>query len=104
MSLDTVLKFVVRTGKVVIGAKKTLKMIKHGKVRYVVMAVNVPEDLKQDVEYYAKISEVKIVRFPGTNKDLGTIVGKPFGVAVMGIADPGQVPLEVLDNLTVRGD
>lgn len=103
MSLDTVLKFVVRTGKVVIGARKTLKMAKHSKVKYIVMVVNAPENLRQDIEYYAKISEVKVIRFPGTNKDLGTIIGKPFGVAVMGIVDPGQVPPEVLDNFTVRG-
>ncbi|MCC6015435.1 MAG: 50S ribosomal protein L30e [Desulfurococcaceae archaeon] len=99
MSLDTVLKFVVRTGKVIVGARKTLKMLKLGKIKYIVIASNIPDELRQDIEYYAKLSNVKVIRFPGTNKDLGTVIGKLFGVAVLGIQDPGQVPYEVLDKL-----
>jgi len=99
MALDTMLKFVVRTGKVVIGARKTIKMVKLGKVKYVVIATNTPEEVKQDIEYYAKLSKVKLIRFPGSNKELGTTIGKPFGVAIMGIQDPGQVPYEALDRL-----
>lgn len=94
------LKFVVKTGAVVIGSKRTLDMVKLGKVKYVVIASNVPEEIKQDIEYYAKLSDVKIIRFPGTNRDLGTTIGKPFAIAVVGIVDPGQVPTEILDRFT----
>ena len=92
------LKQVVRTGKVVIGFRQTLKLIKLGKVKYVVMASNTPDDMKQDVEYYSRLSGVKVIRFPGTNKELGTTVGKPFSVSVMGIADSGQISVEILDR------
>lgn len=99
-TLDTVLKFIIRTGKVVIGARKTLKMVKLGKVKYVIMASNTPEEIKQDMEYHARLSDVKIILFPGSNKDLGTTIGKPFNVAVIGIQDLGQVSPEVLDRFT----
>ena len=95
-SLETVLKHVVRTGKVIIGSRKTLKYVKLGKVKVVVAASNLPPDLRSDLEYYAKLSNIPIIYFPGTNRDLGTVIGKPFSVAMMGILDPGQVPLELL--------
>ncbi len=94
--LDVVLKHVVRTGKVVIGSRKTLKYVKLGRVKAVVAASNLPRDLKEDLEYYASLSGIPIIVFPGTNYDLGTAIGKPFSVAMMGILDPGQVPMELL--------
>lgn len=103
-TLDTVIKFIVRTGEVVLGSKKTLKLVKLGKVKYVIMASNVPEELRYDIEYYSRLSNAKIIRFPGTNKELGTVIGKPFGVAVMGIISTGQIPLDALDRFVKSGE
>ncbi|RLG86668.1 MAG: 50S ribosomal protein L30e [Thermoprotei archaeon] len=94
--LDAVIKTVVRTGKVVIGSRRTLKLVKLGKVKAVIAASNLPRELREDLEYYAKLSEVPVIVFPGTNMELGVVCGKPFSVAMMGVVDPGQVPLEVL--------
>uniref|UniRef100_A0A7C4H5F8 Large ribosomal subunit protein eL30 n=1 Tax=Ignisphaera aggregans TaxID=334771 RepID=A0A7C4H5F8_9CREN len=101
--MDNVIKFVVRTGKIVIGFRKTLKLIKLGKVRYVVIASNIPEDIRFDIMYYASLSGVNVILFTGTNKELGSVIGKPFAVAVLGIIDTGQVPPEVLNNLSGVG-
>lgn len=97
------IKFVVRTGKVSIGFRKTLKLIKLGKIRYVVVASNIPHEIKSDIEYYASLSGVSIVKFPGTNKELGNVIGKPFSVTVLGIIETGQIPAEVIDNLAKIG-
>lgn len=102
-TLDMAIKFIARSGKIILGTKKTLKLIKLGKIRYVVIASNIPEEIKQDVEYYARLSGVKILRFPGSNKDLGMVIGKPFGVVIMGIMDTGQISSDTLDKFAEIG-
>ncbi|WP_440058990.1 50S ribosomal protein L30e [Thermogladius sp. 4427co] len=79
-----------RTGRVVIGYKRTLKMLLHGKVRLVVLASNSPPEFKDDIRYYAKLSNVPVIVFPGTNIELGTLLGKPYGISTLGVIDPGQ--------------
>ncbi|MCD6196423.1 MAG: 50S ribosomal protein L30e [Staphylothermus sp.] len=84
------LQMAIKTGEVVLGSKKTLKLVLHGKAKLVVIAANVPPELKRDIEYYAKLSNIPVYKFPGTNIELGTLAGKPFSVAAMAIVDPGQ--------------
>jgi len=84
------LQFAARTGQVVIGSRRTRKLVMHGKAKLVVIASNAPPDIKRDLHYYAKLSKIPVLIFPGTNIELGTILGKPFGVAAMAIVDPGQ--------------
>ena len=101
--LDAVLRHVIRTGQVIVGSKRTLKYVKLGKVKVVITASNLPERIKSDLEYYAKLSGIPIITFPGTNRDLGTAIGKPFSVAMLGIIDAGQVPIELLLAYAKRG-
>ncbi len=84
------LQMAIKTGEVVLGSKKTLKLVLHGKAKLVVIAANAPPELKRDIEYYAKLSNIPVYKFPGTNIELGTLAGKPFSVAAMAIVDPGQ--------------
>ncbi len=84
------LQMAIKTGEVVLGSKKTLKLVLHGKAKLVVIAANAPPELKKDIEYYAKLSNIPVYKFPGTNIELGTLAGKPFSVAAMAIVDPGQ--------------
>lgn len=84
------LQMAIKTGEVVLGSKRTLKLVLHGKAKLVVIATNAPPELKRDIEYYAKLSNIPVYRFPGTNMELGTLAGKPFGVAAMAVVDPGQ--------------
>lgn len=99
-SLDTVIKFVIRTGKVVLGFRRTLKLVKHGKIRYIVVASNIPEEIRHDIEYYSRLSKTKILKFNGTNRELGALIGKPFSVSVIGIIDLGQIPSNVFDRFS----
>jgi len=80
----------VRSGKIAVGSKVTKKLVLHGKAKLVIIASNTPPEIKEDLKYYAKLSNIPVYIFPGTNIELGTILGKPFGVAAMAIIDPGQ--------------
>ncbi|MCD6301628.1 MAG: 50S ribosomal protein L30e [Staphylothermus sp.] len=92
------LQMAIKTGEVVLGSKKTLKLVLHGKAKLVVVAANAPPELKRDIEYYAKLSNIPVYKFPGTNIELGTLAGKPFSVAAMAIVEPGQS--NILDIVT----
>mgnify|MGYP001772727316 CR=1 FL=1 len=84
------LQTAVRTGHVVYGSKEVTKLILHGKARLVVIAANAPLDTKRDVMYYAKLSNIPVVIFDGTNIELGNVIGRPHSVAVLAVVDPGQ--------------
>lgn len=84
------LQTAVKTGQVVLGTRRTKKLVLHGKAKLVVLAANAPPEVKRDIKYYAKLSNIPIYVYPGTNIELGTLAGKPFGVAAMAIIDPGQ--------------
>lgn len=84
------LQMVIRSGVVVLGSKKTIKLAKHGKAKLIIVAMNAPPEIKKDLKYYARLSNIPIAEFPGTNMELGAICGKPFSVAALAIVDPGQ--------------
>ncbi|MEZ0394666.1 MAG: 50S ribosomal protein L30e [Desulfurococcaceae archaeon] len=79
-----------RTGKVVLGTRRTTKLLLLGKVKAVVVASNAPRNVVESLKYYSKLSGTTFIEFGGTNVELGTLLGKPFGVSVLGVIDPGQ--------------
>ncbi len=84
------LQMALKTGTVVLGSKRTIKLAKLGKAKLIIVAMNAPPEIKKDLTYYARLSNIPIVEFPGTNMELGAICGKPFSVAALAIVDPGQ--------------
>ena len=83
----------LRTGKVVIGSKKVMKNCIHGKLKMIIMASNTPKEIKDEIEYYSKLSETPVYIFPGSSWDLGAACRKPFMVSAIGIIDPGESAL-----------
>ncbi len=76
------LKVAVDTGEVAFGIRTVRQRAKAGKARLVVVASNCPEDLKG--------VGAKLLRFPGTNAELGAACGKPFSVSALAVIDPGD--------------
>jgi len=71
--------------KIVIGSKKTIKYLKLAKIGKVFLSKNVPEDIKSDIEYYSKLSNVEVIQLDLSNEELGSILKKPFKVAVVSV-------------------
>jgi len=72
--------------KPTIGAREVVKAINGGSVRKVVLASNCPEFLEKRILDATKFNEsgVEILKFTGDQSDLGTKIGKPFPVALVG--------------------
>ncbi len=90
MDLAFELRKVFETGKAVIGSKKAVHFAKMGGAELIIVARNAPAELREDIEYYAKLSGVPVYEFEGTSVELGTILGKPFVVAALTIINPGE--------------
>ena len=76
------LKVAVDTGEVRFGLRTVRQTAKAGKARLVVVASNCPEDV-------AGLGP-KVLRFGGTNAELGAACGKPFSVSALAVVDPGD--------------
>ncbi len=100
MDVASEIRKAVETGKVILGAKQTLKALKIGKAKAVIIAKNCPDTIKKDVAYYAKLAGTPLYVFEGDNKALGTVCGKPFSVSTMAVLSPGESKiLEILNSL-----
>ena len=80
----------LKTGEVVLGSKRTIKLVKLGKAKAVVIASNTPPKIVSEIMYYAQISKIPVYVYPGTSVELGALCGKPFTVASLAIIDPGS--------------
>ncbi|MHA1311437.1 MAG: 50S ribosomal protein L30e [Candidatus Helarchaeota archaeon] len=92
INLENALRITLKTGKVIIGSKRSLKAIKQGNVRMVIKASNCPDHIASDIYKYCNEFEPKIdiYEFKGSSLDLGFLCGKPYMISVLGIISEGD--------------
>ena len=90
LSLDNEIKLLLKTGKVLIGARKSVRALKLGKAKAVIIASKIPKWIEEDVKYYAKLGNVPVIKFSGTSYELGTVCGKLFPITTIAVLDPGE--------------
>ncbi len=89
MDLDKAITAAVKTGKVLFGANSAIQSAKTGKAKMIVIASNCPQKIREDLEYYCKLSKIPLLVYEGTSFDLGVACGKPFIVSALTIREPG---------------
>lgn len=89
-NINSRLQLVMRSGKVALGYKQTLKALRNGKAKLVIVAVNTPPIRKSEVEYYSMLAKTGVHHFTGTNNELGTACGKYFRVSCLAVLDAGD--------------
>ena len=90
MSVEAELKTALRTGKVVLGAKQTIKHLKLGTAKAAIVAAKAPPIVRRDVLYYAKLSGIPVYVFPGSSRELGILCAKPFVVIALARIEEGE--------------
>jgi len=90
VNLNEEIRKTVESGKVVLGTDRSLKLLKAGKVKMVVVASNCPETVRKEVEYLSRVLGVPLLKYPGNSWELGEVLGKPFAVNVFSVLDPGS--------------
>lgn len=90
IDIDKAIATAVKTGKVSFGANSALQNAKTGKAKMIILATNCPKVLREDVEYYCKLSNVPLITYKGSSLDLAALCSKPFTVSALSIREPGD--------------
>ncbi|VDP58613.1 unnamed protein product [Heligmosomoides polygyrus] len=89
-NINTRLSMVMKTGKYVLGYKQTLKALRNGKAKLVIIANNTPPLRKSEIEYYAMLAKTGVHHYNGNNIELGTACGKLYHVCTLSVTDAGD--------------
>ena len=79
------LKAAATTGEVRYGLSQTLRAVKSGEAKLVVVSSNC--HAKDDI---ASAGSTKTLEFPGTNVELGAACGKPYAISALAVIKPGD--------------
>ncbi|KRZ59854.1 60S ribosomal protein L30 [Trichinella nativa] len=102
-NINSRLALVMKSGKYVLGYNQTLRTLRNGKAKLVILANNTPPLRKSEIEYYAMLAKTGVHHYSGNNIELGTACGKYFRVCMMSITDPGDS--DIIKNMpTVGGE
>merc|ERR1712227_627304 len=89
-SINSRLQLVIKSGKYSLGYKSTLKQLRAGKAKLVIISANCPPLRKSELEYYSMLSKSSVHHYTGSDTDLGTACGKYFRVSTLSILDAGD--------------
>merc|ERR1719476_984833 len=101
-SINSRLALVMKSGKYTLGYKSTLKTLRQGKAKLVIISNNTPQLKKSEIEYYAMLAKTGVHHYTGNNIELGTACGKFFRCSVMSITDPGDS--DIIRSMPKEGD
>jgi large subunit ribosomal protein L30e len=90
IDIDKAIAAAVKTGKVTFGTDSAIQNAKTGKAKIIVIAANCPKNLREDIEYYCKLSNVPFMMYKGSAIDLAAVCSKPFMVSALSIREPGD--------------
>lgn len=83
MTLTEDIQSGIKSKKVIIGYNESINYIKLNAPRMVIVASNLPNSIRQELEHNAKVSRTKFEVFDGTSRELGVVCGKPFPVTTI---------------------
>lgn len=88
----------MKSGKAILGYKHSLKSLRKGKSKMILIASNCPHLRKSEVEYMAMLAKVSVHHYTGDNTALGTACGKFFNCSVLSIIDGGDSDILTSQN------
>jgi large subunit ribosomal protein L30e len=89
-SINAQLTLVMKSGKVLMGYKQTLKALRRGEVKMVLISSNCPKLRKTELEYYCVLSKAAIYNYSGTNLEMGSAIGRLHKVCSIAIIKEGD--------------
>ena len=89
-NLNAALKLVMKSGKYKLGYRETLRTLRSGRSKLVLVSNNCPTVRQSEIEYYAMLSKTPVHRFDGGNTELGTACGRYFQVSMLTIIESGD--------------
>ncbi|MBR9679512.1 MAG: 50S ribosomal protein L30e [Candidatus Altiarchaeota archaeon] len=75
------LRNAVKEKKAVLGIDKTVKLLKKGQGKLLILASNCPKT--EEIKYYSELTNIQTIEFEGDSIELGALAKKPFRVSVI---------------------
>ena len=94
MDMNRALRQVVQTGEVYFGVRQAKRALRDNTAQLVVVPENIPDSVLEELQ---GVSTVPMVKFKGTNFDLGTACGKPFSVSALTVVEVGDS--DIMDSV-----
>jgi large subunit ribosomal protein L30e len=94
--VDTNLKVVYKTGKIMYGKNQVLKNLKReNPFKMLVVSENCPGELLNQLNHYNSLlnNQLFIYKYKGSSWDLGLACAKPYMISIIGIIDFGDSDL-----------
>ena len=94
--VDTNLKVVYKTGKIVYGKNQVLKDLKRENLfKMLIVSNNCPAELMSQLNHYNSLlsNQLFIYKYKGSSWDLGLACAKPYMISIIGIIDFGDSDL-----------
>lgn len=83
MRIEDTIQDALKVNKAILGYRQSIKFIKLDEPKMIVVAKNIPESRRKEIEHNSKISNSKLEVFEGSSRDLGVICGKPYPVSIV---------------------
>eukprot|EP00918_Siedleckia_nematoides_P078287 GHVU01171230.1.p4 GENE.GHVU01171230.1~~GHVU01171230.1.p4 ORF type:complete len:113 (-),score=18.80 GHVU01171230.1:235-573(-) len=90
-NINSTLSLVMKSGKASLGLRSTIKSIRAGRARLVVISSNCPHLRRSEMEYLAMLAKTPVHHYNGDNNDLGTACGKLFRIGSLAVTDLGDM-------------
>lgn len=85
----------VKSGKVIIGSKRTIQEMRLNKFKIIILSDNCPANIENKIRYQNSLLDdpIFIYKFNQSSWELGLACGKPFMVSTLGVYDEGDSDL-----------
>ena len=87
---DKAIKIALKTGKVILGNKNSMRSIRKKQAKIIIKAANCPSNLSKELEHYCKIADITLHTYKGSSRELGFICGRFHFVSSLAVIDPGD--------------
>ncbi len=77
------LKKALKEKGLVFGTKATLRKLREGKVKNVLVAANCPKEVKEEIQHNAKMTKAEVTELEVPDSEIGMICKKRFSVSVL---------------------
>ncbi|KAK4536230.1 hypothetical protein CDCA_CDCA07G2255 [Cyanidium caldarium] len=89
-TINARLALVMKSGKYCLGYKSTLKSLRQGKAKLVIISNNCPPLRKSALEYYAMLAKSMVHHYAASSIELGTACGRYFRVSALSVTEAGD--------------
>ncbi len=96
MDAETAIRLAVKSGKTILGAQRTIHLLRTGSPKVVILAGNAPDKIVNEVQMLTKPHKIPIHHYRSNSWDLGQLCGRPHMVAALAVLDPGDADIGAL--------